>query len=55
MRSVIITKLEAKVAKKKCKYKTDSGNGGNLVPINMFKRLLPISIIVDLNKCIKKQ
>ena len=54
--SVIIAKLRTKSSQRAeiCKYKTDTGSDGNLMPIKMFRMVFPYTNITDLNKSMDK-
>ena len=56
-RSTIIAKLKTESYQKKetCKYKMDTSNDGNLMPIRMYKMLFPYTNITDLNKSVNKK
>ena len=57
MRSVLITKLRTKTSQNTAEldYKIDTSIDDNLMPLNMFKTLLPRTPITELNKNIKNQ
>ena len=38
-----------------CKFKLDTGSDGNLMPVRMYKLLLPQTNIDELNKSINKK
>ena len=56
-RGVLIAKLKTKTSQTtaSCKYKMDTGSDSNLMPVSMFKLLIPIAAIVELIKCIYKK